>query len=253
MPVVRRHPLVAFFVLTFAIAWAFVPFGSFGAFSPLIAVLVVAPLARGRAGLAELGRRLVRWRVRWYWYALALGVPIAVHVVAVVLGSPIAASASVGTVLLAFAIRLVDPTDGALGEEPGWRGFALPGMQARLSPLAATAVLAVVVTVWHLPLAFLAAGDLRSNIAIIVVGTVAVTFWYTWLFDHTGGSVLLVVVAHAAEGAVQHEGSLLYMVVWLAVAVVLVVVDLRTWLRPAPVAATTVLPLTGATAARAAR
>jgi hypothetical protein len=75
-------------------------------------------------------------------------------------------------------------------------------------------------------------------VTIIVVGTVAVTFWYTWLFDHTAGSVLLVVVAHAAEGAVQHEG-LLYMVVWLAVAVVLVVVDLRSWLRPAPVAATT--------------
>ncbi len=238
MPAVRRHPVVTFFVLTFAIAWAFVPFGSFGAFAPLIAALVVAPLAHGRAGLAELGRRLVRWRVRWYWYVLALAVPIAVHVVAVVLGSPVVASASVGTVLLAFAIRLVDPTDGPLGEEPGWRGFALPGMQARLSPLAATAILAVVITVWHLPLAFLAAGDPWSNLATIVVGTVAVTFWYTWLFDHTGGSVLLVVVAHAAEGAVQHEG-LLYMVVWLAVAVVLVAVDLRAWLRPAPVAATT--------------
>jgi uncharacterized protein len=244
VPAVRRHPLVAFFVLTFAIAWAFVPFGSFGAFAPLIAVLVVAPLAHGRAGLAALGRRLVRWRVRWYWYALALAVPIGVHVVAVVLGSPVAASATVGAVLLSFAVRLVDPTDGALGEEPGWRGFALPGMQARLSPLAATAVLALVITVWHLPLAFLEAGDPWSNLSIIVVGTVAVTFWYSWLFDHTGGSVLLVVIAHAAEGAVQHDG-LLYMVVWLAVAVVLVVADLRWWLRPAPVAATTVLPAAG--------
>jgi uncharacterized protein len=252
VPVVRRHPLVAFFVLTFALAWAFVPFGSFGAFSPLIAALVVAPLAHGRAGLIALGRRVVRWRVRWYWYALALAVPIGVHLLAVPLGSPVAASASVGIVLLSFAIRLVDPSDGALGEEPGWRGFALPGMQARLSPLAATAVLAVVITVWHLPLVFLEGGDPWSNLSIIVVGTVAVTFWYSWLFDRTGGSVLLVVIAHAAEGAVQHEG-LPYMVVWMAVAVVLVVVDLRTWLRPAPVAATTVLPAAGPAPAGAAR
>jgi membrane protease YdiL (CAAX protease family) len=237
VPAVRRHPLVTFFVLTFVIAWGFVPFGSFGAFAPLVAALIVVPLTRGRAGLAELGRRIVRWRVRWYWYALALGVPVAVHLVAFALDGTTTAVAG-GTVLLSFLVRVVDPTDGALGEEPGWRGFALPGMQARLSPLATTAILAVVITVWHLPLAFLEGGDPWSNVTIIVVGTVAVTFWYTWLFDHTAGSVLLVVIAHAAEGAVQHEG-LLYMVVWLAVAVVLVVVDLRSWLRPAPLAATT--------------
>jgi membrane protease YdiL (CAAX protease family) len=236
---VRRHPLVSFFVLTYVIAWAFVPFGSFGAFAPLVAALVVAPLAHGRAGLVELGRRLVRWRVRWYWYALAVGVPLAVHLVAVVLGGVgLVLTPTVGAALLAFLIRLVNPTDGPLGEEPGWRGFALPGMQARLSPLVSTAILAVVITVWHLPLAFLEAGDPGSNVAIIVVGTVAVTFWYSWLFDHTGGSVLLVVVAHAVEGAIQHAG-LLYMLVWLAVAVLLVVIDLRFWLRPASAMART--------------
>ena len=236
MTAVRNHPLLTFFVLSFVIAWGFVPFGSFGAFAPLIAALIVAPISRGRAGLVELGRRLVRWRVRWYWYALAVGVPVTVHLLAFALDGT-TATVSAGTVLLMFLLRVVNPTDGALGEEPGWRGFALPGMQTRLSPLATTAILAVVITVWHLPLAFLAGGDLGSNVAIIVVGTVAVTFWYTWLFNHAGGSVLLVVIAHAAEGAVQHEG-LLYMVVWLAVAVVLVVVDLRSWLRPAPVDAT---------------
>ncbi len=245
MHAVRSHPLVAFFVLTFVIAWAFVPFGSFGAFAPLIAALIVAPISRGRAGLVELGRRLVRWRVRWYWYALALGVPVAVHLVAFVLDGTTATVAG-GTVVLMFLLRVVNPTDGPLGEEPGWRGFALPGMQSRLSPLATTAILAVVITVWHLPLAFLEAGDPWSNVTIIVVGTVAVTFWYTWLFDHTGGSVLLVLIAHAAEGAVQHVG-LLYMVVWLAVAVLLVVVDLRSWLRPAPAEATT-LPAPATTA-----
>ncbi|MEJ2862267.1 CPBP family intramembrane glutamic endopeptidase [Actinomycetospora flava] len=240
---IRRHPLVTFFVLTFVIGWSLVPFGSFGAFAPLVAALVVVPIAQGRAGLVELGRRIIRWRVRWYWWALAIGVPLAVHLLATVLTSELSTLrwAATGDALLFFLLRLVNPTDGPLGEEPGWRGFALPGMQSRLSPLAATAILAVVVTVWHLPLAFLEGGDPWPVLLSLVVGTVGVTFWYTWLFDHTGGSVLLVLVAHSVEGAIDDD-SVLYFALWPALAVVLVVADRRWWLRPAPVAATTSLP-----------
>lgn len=243
MRTVRRHPLVTFFVLTYLIAWAFVPFGSFGAFSPLVAALIVVPISQGRAGLVELGRRIIRWRVRWYWWALAVGVPLAVHLLAAILSGELATLrwAATGDVLLFFLLRLVNPTDGPLGEEPGWRGFALPGMQSRLSPLAATAILSVVVTVWHLPLAFLGEGDFPTTLAGLIIGTVGVTFWYTWLFDHTGGSVLLVIVAHGVEGAINDD-SVLYFAVWLALAVVLVVADRRSWLRPAPVEATTSLP-----------
>ncbi|MHC1562382.1 CPBP family glutamic-type intramembrane protease [Actinomycetospora sp. C-140] len=239
MRAVRRHPLATFFVLTYVIAWAFVPFGSFGAFAPLVAALIVVPIAQGRAGLRELGRRIVRWRVRWYWWALAIGIPVAVHLLAAVLGDPSPLRlAAWGDVLLVLLLRLVNPTDGALGEEPGWRGFALPGLQSRLSPLAATAMLAVIVTVWHLPLVLLAEGDRATTLLGMILGTVGVTFWYSWLFDHSGGSVLLVVVAHAVEGAIQDD-TVLYFALWLALAVVLVVVDLRWWLRPAPEEATT--------------
>ena len=55
--VVRRHPQITFFVLAYAVAWGFVPFGSFGAFGPLVAALIVVPLTRGWAGLRELGSR----------------------------------------------------------------------------------------------------------------------------------------------------------------------------------------------------
>jgi membrane protease YdiL (CAAX protease family) len=249
MQAIRSHPLVAFFVLAFVIAWAFVPFGSFGAFAPLVAALIVVPVSRGRAGLLELGRRVLRWRVRWYWWALAVLVPLAVHVIAVVVTGPPAdspfATASVGTVVLLFLLRLVNPLDGPLGEEPGWRGVALPGMAARLSPLAATSVLAVLITVWHLPLAFLGGGDPASTVVFIVVGTVGVTFWYSWLFAHAGGSVLLCLVAHGVEGAINND-TLVYVSVWLVVAVLLVVVDRRWWRGPAPTAARTPdPPLTG--------
>ena len=148
--VVRRHPQIAFFVLAYAVAWAFVPFGSFGAFGPLVAALIVIPLTRGRAGLRELGSRLVRWRVRWFWYLVALGLPLAYpprHRRAEHRSRrpdvPSVTAASVSAAVLTFLLRLVNPTDGPLGEEPGWRGFALPGLQSRYSPLAATTILAV--------------------------------------------------------------------------------------------------------------
>src|SRR5215218_9476597 len=105
---VRRHPIITFFVLAYAAAWAFVPFGSFGAFGPLVAALVVIHLTRGWAGLRELGSRLVRWRVRWFWYLVALGLPLAIHLVTAGLNTaagaevPALTAASVSAAALTF-------------------------------------------------------------------------------------------------------------------------------------------------------
>src|SRR5215211_5403361 len=64
---IRRHPLVAFFVLTYALSWWVVPFGweqfPFLATGPLLAALIVLALTEGRAGLQDLGSRMIRWRV----------------------------------------------------------------------------------------------------------------------------------------------------------------------------------------------
>jgi uncharacterized protein len=263
MSLVRRHPLITFFVLTYAITWVFVPFGSFGAFGPLIAALIVIPLTQGVAGLKELGLRMIRWRVRWYWYVVAIGIPLGVVLLTVGLNVALGASApslvqlsSVSTILLVFAVRLLNPVDGALGEEPGWRGFALPGLQSTLSPLVATLILGVLVTGWHVPLLFLEEGLQPSIIVGFLLGTVAVTFWYAWLFNHTGGSVLITIVSHAAQGTIQIGGlwsagadlaqaMLLNGVVLSIVAIGLVVFDWKAWRGPAPVPATVQLAYEG--------
>ena len=81
---------------------------------------------------------MIRWRVRWYWYAAALGVPLAVHLavvginVAAGAGVPSLTFTSLTTFLMVFAVRMVNPADGPLGEHPGWNGVALPGLQGRL-------------------------------------------------------------------------------------------------------------------------
>jgi membrane protease YdiL (CAAX protease family) len=149
-------------------------------------------------------------------------------------------------------VRLVNPADGALGEEPGWRGFALPGLQSTLSPLVSTLILGVLVSGWHVPILFLEEGGLQpSYLGGFLLGTVGVTFWYSWLFNHTGGSVLITLIAHATQGTITIGGfwsagadlaqaNLLMGVVASAVAIGLVVFDRKAWRAPAPARATTV-------------
>jgi CAAX protease family protein len=148
----------------------------FLASGPLIAALIVIPITQGLSGLRELGSRMIRWRVGWVWYVVAVGLPLAVLLLTVglnvALGAGAPSMAGVGplsTILIVFAVRLINPLDGPMGEEPGWRGFALPGLQTSRSPLVTTMILAVFITGWHLPTFFLVGSllgrDIRPRIA----------------------------------------------------------------------------------------
>jgi membrane protease YdiL (CAAX protease family) len=244
--VIKRQPLVAFFVLAFALTWAPTPLGIFMAAGPLLAALVITAAVDGRRGLRELGSRMLRWRVGWRWYAAALLIPLALVFATaglnVAFGAPgsVIRDLSISEAVLLFALRLVVPLFSPIGEEPGWRGFALPRLLDGGSPLGATAILAPLVALWHVPLIFIESEDLPP---IFLLATVAVTFFYTWLFVHTGGSVFITIVAHAAEGLIGREltgsdgwsGSdetqwvLLYTAGWWAVAIVLLVFDWQFW------------------------
>src|SRR5215204_1193401 len=255
MSAVRRHPLITFFVLTYALTWWAVAFGGFIPTGPLLAALIVIPITQGLSGLRDLGSRMIRCRVGWYWYVVAIGLPLAVLQVAVALNVALGAGAPslaqlgpLSSLIVVFAVRLINPLDGPMGEEPGWRGFALPRLQADRSPLVATLILAVLVTIWHVLLFFLEGGLQPFQPSIVlggVLGPFAFTFVATWLFNHTGGSVLMTLVMHAAEGTI-HPNELwsvgataataqaIYPVVWFVVAIGLVILDWRFWRGPAP-------------------
>src|ERR687897_1380746 len=271
MSAIRRHPIITFFVLAYAISWVGLPLYAAGvwpipflATGPLIAALIVVPITQGRAGLRELGLRMIRWRVRWYWYVVAVGLPLAVLLITVglnvALGADTPSLAGVGslsTILMVFAVRLINPLDGPMGEEPGWRGFALPGLQASRSPLVATLILAPLVALWHVPLVVT-----HQFSPAILLGAFTFTFVATWVFNHTGGSVFMTILLHTAEGTigllagVGFVGAALaqlawvYSVVWLVVAIGLVIFDRKAWRSPAPAPATTpppqAIPSTGA-------
>jgi membrane protease YdiL (CAAX protease family) len=245
---VRRRELVIFFALSYLIAWSTVPFGSFLAFAPLVSAIVVVLVAEGLPGLAKIGRRLIRWRVNWIWYAAAIVLPLLVHAVAIGLNMATGAPAPSFvqfvpwyTVLLLFGLRMVNPTDGPLGEEPGWRGFAQPRLQAKWSPLVSTALLGLLITGWHLPLVFMPQFDLGFP---DIATTVVVTFWYAWLFNRTGGSVLLTLIAHATEGSINTQTlwsagpyadrvAWMWLISWTLLVVALLIFDRKAW-RTAP-------------------
>ncbi len=257
--VIRKHPLVAFFVLAYALSWwpwplyaAWVvriePFLSFG---PLVAAVIVVTVTDGRHGLRALGARMLRWRVGWRWYAVALAVPLSVDALASVINIALGAPAPTFgpgapwyTVILVFAIRMVNPMDGPLGEEPGWRGFALPHLQVTRSPLIATTILALLVTGWHLPLVLGSGSNPLPPFALL--GTFAGTFWFTWIFNHTNGSVLLTLIMHAADGTLlglltadlrdaELERALLLKVVLVCLVTIgICILDRQMWRSPAP-------------------
>jgi membrane protease YdiL (CAAX protease family) len=245
---VRRRELVIFFVLSYLIAWSTLPIGTFIAFSPLVSAIVVVLIAEGLPGLARLGRRVIRWRVNWIWYAAAIGLPLLVHAVGTGLNMAAGAPAPLldqfqpwYTLFLVFGLGMVNPLEGPLGEEPGWRGFALPRLQSKWSPLASTALLGLLITGWHLPLVFMPQFDLSLP---DVATTVAVTFWYSWLFNRTGGSVLLTLIAHVTEGSVNFQGlwpagpdadrtTWTWLITWALLVVALLIFDRKSW-RTAP-------------------
>jgi uncharacterized protein len=248
---VRDHRLTTFFVLAFVLAWWSWPLyewdiwprQQFQAIGALIAAVVVIALAEGRAGFLDLGKRMIRWRVPWYYYAFALLLPLAVRAVATLVNdapSPDWVNLSWTSFGLWFLVRLINPMDGPMAEEPAWRGFAVPRLQAQRSPLASAAILGVLIALWHLPLV----GDTGW---IGIVTTFVITFVYVWLFNRTGGSVLLVLLFHNAQGFVTmpdlgYTGDglarqeMLEFVAWCIVAIVLIVADRAAW-RTAPPAA----------------
>jgi membrane protease YdiL (CAAX protease family) len=208
-------PLVAFFALAYALSWLIlVPAGLgllpdsagilawLAPFGPAVAAFVVTALTGGRPAVGQLLRRMVQWRVGIHWYLLILfGVPLVELLGAfAVLGSmplddlaqnwPLIFTSYLPQVLVAVVVI-------GLAEETGWRGFALPRLQERPGPLVGTAVLAVVWAGWHLP-NLLFGGWTGASYALWLVGTLAVAFVYTWLFNNTDGSILLAALLHAA-------------------------------------------------------
>ncbi|MPY59961.1 CPBP family intramembrane glutamic endopeptidase [Streptomyces spongiae] len=225
---IRHRPLTWFFSLTFLLSWtAWVPYalsenglglwhftfpgGAGGSqllgvlpgayLGPITSALLVTGITEGRAGLRAWRSRMTKFRVNWRWYAVVLvAVPAALTLAVVALGDRAPQMPS-AMILAAFlpGLLLQMITTG-LAEEPGWREFAMPRLQDRFGPLAATVIVGPLWGLWHLPLFLTEWGgypDVTGTAVLkFVVTAIAFSFVMTWVFNRSGGSMPLVMLLH---------------------------------------------------------
>lgn len=218
----NKHPVAWFYVLAFGISWlgwipvvlgsrGIAPFDSpyfqvlllLPGIGPAVAAIIVTRAVYGPTGVQEWLKVLVRWRVGWVWYVVAVLGPLVLLLAGQALtklaGFPAARPELqvnlFPSILSAFMISL----SSNLWEEVGWRGFALPHLQKRYTALLATFIVGILWGLWHVPL-FFWAGNPMAEYPFLpwFVGTVAQAFIYTWLYNSTKGSVLLVALFHVA-------------------------------------------------------
>jgi len=211
----RPWPLATFLVVTFTWSWALWALAAWaelsdtaaeglvvaGRFGPSLAAIGVTLVAAGRAGLSDLLAPLRRWRAPAPLWLLVVAGPVVVVVVAIGLAALLGTvpgefndPATAYLVLPAFLAILV--AGGPLGEELGWRGFALDRLQARTGPVAASLLLGVVWGAWHLPL-FLDPSQVQAALPpLLYLGqTTSTAVVYTWLWNRTR-SLPVVLVLH---------------------------------------------------------
>ena len=223
---IKRHSVATLFVLAYGLTWlGLIPqvMAAHGQVLPIpptlsvafavggcvFASLIVVHIADGgKAGRWRLLRRYTIWRVGVHWYLLALFGPgivflAGIGLTALLRGAPPEIpirGLSPASLAFAFAVGVVQYARGNW-EELCWRGVALPRLQARYSTLGATLLLGVVETFWHLPYAWMPGHPVQQlGLPVFLAFTVGLAIIFSWVFNNTQGSLLIVTLFHAALG-----------------------------------------------------
>lgn len=212
-----------------------------GLLGPAIAAFVVTAVWDGRPGVRDLVTRVLRWRVRWQWWAV-------LAITLLVLALPLATASAIPADYLEFSgaaplglltILFVLVVNG-FGEETGWRGLLADQLLARHSLAVTSLAVGVIWAIWHLPLFFII--DTFRDLGVggtvgWVFGLIAGSTFLTWLYRGSGRSILLVALWHiafnfatataAATGFVAATVSTL-----VIIAAVVIVAFPSAWRRP---------------------
>jgi uncharacterized protein len=217
-----RRPLLMYFVLSYAFFWlVIILFGAVvvgalgvkpegaplwavrivGSWMPSLAAAIVTAAVEGRGGVARLFAKMVQFRVAARWYLAAL-IPVAIVVAALLVyrltgGEPEGGVSLTSAFLVSFL--LLNFVVGPTGEEPGWRGFALPRLVQRFGPLLASLILGVLWAFWHMPLwltSGLAPMTLLLYVLAFCVGNISLTYLMTWIYLRVPHSLVPMTVAH---------------------------------------------------------
>jgi membrane protease YdiL (CAAX protease family) len=219
----ERHALPIGIVLMFVLTWSIdlalaaesrgllpfhipLPIAVSLGYGFVASTLIMTRLLRGKHGIVVLLRRYLIWKVGISWYLVVLLLPALIYLAA--LATYILFEGQVpdfsnniahqlfGTtsLLFVFPFLLFDMLTN--GEEIGWRGYVLPRLQWRYNALVSSLILGVIWAMWHIP-KFLVVGN-ATPIGWYLIMTVARAILFTWVYNSTRGSLLLVTIFHAA-------------------------------------------------------
>ena len=226
-PWVKAHPLVAYFALAYAISWIIVlPLVAYAQgfidvpvpftlhylndLAPLLAAIIVTRIADGAEGLRDLLRRMIRWRGSLLWVLVAAFSPLVAF--------------GIAAAIVVFAMGETPPDLGllgelpylpylglggwifwlltvGLGEESGWRGYALPKLQASMSAISASLIVTLWWVLWHLPRFFYFDGFLDqgfSALPLFALQLLLLSILLTWLYNSSRGSILAAALFHGS-------------------------------------------------------
>ena len=173
-------------------------------FSPTISALILTYVFRGKEATINLLKNYLKFKVRWIWYLAAaalLLVPLLISLVLYSFGIGGGSGLDPSLTLALFMAWLVfNFFSGPLAEEAGWRGYALPRLQARYNSLIASLILGFFWALWHVPLAFVI-GSNQAELGffgwmIYTILIFTITIILTWLYNNTKGSFVVVILAH---------------------------------------------------------
>lgn len=234
----QNHSLSAYFLLTFGISWLIelpVTFSQSGIglfpyhlpsllvslspgvpLGPIGAAFLLTALLEGKPGMIRLLKRYIQWRVSLRWYLLILlGCPLLLTLTVSFFSIPHLQNLPtfLGSYLMHLLFVLM-----VNWEEGGWRGFALPRLQKQAGPLLGTIILGILWGTWHLPLLLIPAQNPMGPtitlslllFCLFVFQTTAKSVCYTWLWNNTGGSLLIVTLFHAAAAINGHDLAQLF-------------------------------------------
>jgi uncharacterized protein len=194
-------------------------------------VVALALTRRDHGSIRPLWNQMTRWRVAPRWYAAAVGIPIALVVAATSLSTTFGAAPAEATLLGSLGFFPLALLLAGGPEEPGWRGYALPRLQHRFNAFVATMLLGCIWALWHAPLWLIAeSGYPGMSYPAYFALTVGQSVIYTWLFNSTGGNVLLAMIFHATMNTALASLPSGAMALWMlagaawAVAAVLVAI-----------------------------
>jgi membrane protease YdiL (CAAX protease family) len=188
-------------------------------YGPLLGGLVATYMSAGKAGLQGLLRRMFRWRIAGKWYVIILALALVIALVPFLVGFLIGAASfrdepGAVTAMTVLLLLLFTTLTSGLGEEPGWRGYLLPSLQASFPQPKAIVILGVIWAVWHYPFTIYATLNglepgLGAAAAAVVIpaligqtaALVGIVYIYVWLLNRTG-SVFLLIIFHALTNVV---------------------------------------------------